>query len=246
MSGVEPLSASSPAVVPGDDSLIYRGGVMASVTHGGRALMFARQHKLDYREVLDFSANINPLGPSTKALEAIRHGLDLVRVYPDEKSLGLVRCLSNRLRVGVDTILPGNGATDLLYFWMRTIRPRTATLIIPTFSEYRLALEIVGTAIQTVQLDTGKQFRLTVIPTSTDVVILTNPTNPTGSYVPPEEMLDWIAQFSPSPQIFFFEAFVEFSAQPSLVHYVERFIDENLRGWAELAYPIQHLLRRSV
>ena len=196
---------------------------MASVTHGGRALMFARQHKLDYREVLDFSANINPLGPSTKALEAIRHGLDLVRVYPDEKSVGLVRCLSNRLRVGVDTILPGNGATDLLYFWMRTIRPRTATLIIPTFSEYRRALEIVGTAIQTVQLDTGNHFRLTVIPTNTDVVILTNPNNPTGSYAPPEEMLDWISQFSPSTQIFIDEAFVEFSAQPSLVHYVERF-----------------------
>src|SRR3989442_8727844 len=98
MSGVEPLSASSPAVVPGDDSLIYRGGVMASVTHGGRALAFARQHKMAYRQVLDFSANINPLGPSTKALAAIRHGLDLGRGYPDQKSLGPARCLSNRPR----------------------------------------------------------------------------------------------------------------------------------------------------
>ncbi|HYR42120.1 MAG TPA: threonine-phosphate decarboxylase [Terriglobia bacterium] len=196
---------------------------MASVTHGGRALMFAREHKMDYREVLDFSANINPLGPSTKALEAIRNALDLVRVYPDEKSVRLVRCLSSRLGVGVDAILPGNGATDLLYFWVRTIRPRTATLIIPTFTEYRRALEIAGAAIQTVQLHAGNHFRLPAITTNTDVVILTNPNNPSGSYAPPEEMLDWMGQLNPSMQIFIDEAFVEFSAQRSLVHYVERF-----------------------
>jgi threonine-phosphate decarboxylase len=195
---------------------------MASVTHGGRALMFAREHEMDYRQVLDFSANINPLGPSKAALEAVRNALDLVHVYPDEKPVRLINCLSDRLHLGTDMILPGNGATELLYFWLRTVRPRTAALIIPTFAEYRKALEIVGTEIETVQLDTASHFRLPAVKTNADAVILTNPNNPGGSYAPPEEMLDWIRQFSISTHIFIDEAFVEFTAQRSIAHYAER------------------------
>jgi threonine-phosphate decarboxylase len=196
---------------------------MASVTHGGRALMFAREHNTDYREVLDFSANINPLGPSPRALEAIQQGLDRVRVYPDELPVGLIHSLSDRLRIPPETILPGNGATELLYFWLRHFRPRSATLVVPTFTEYRKALESVGAEVRTTQLSAADYFRLPPIATNADVVIVTNPNNPTGAYAPPEEMLDWINRFASSTQIFVDEAFVEFTAQPSLVNHVGRF-----------------------
>jgi threonine-phosphate decarboxylase len=196
---------------------------MAVVTHGGRALMFAREHGIDVGEVLDFSANINPLGPSSRAIEAIKTAIDWIQIYPDENPTQLIRSLSERLRIPADTILAGNGATELLYFWLRTYRPRTATLVIPTFAEYRKALTSVGAEIQTVQLDVSNHFRLPPVTTSSDVVIVTNPNNPTGSYAPPEEMLDWIGRFNSSTQVFIDEAFVEFTAQPSLVRYVERF-----------------------
>ena len=114
------------------------------VTHGGKALMFARDQSVDYRTLLDFSANINPLGPPSKAMEAIRKEMDLIRFYPDEYPVRLTRALSERLRIPADAILAGNGATDLLYFWIRTVRPRRATLVVPTFSEYRRALETIG------------------------------------------------------------------------------------------------------
>ena len=177
--------------------------------------MFAREHNVDYRDVLDFSANINPLGPSPKALDAIKLAVDCVRIYPDENSERLVRCLADRLRIPGETILAGNGATELLYFWLRTMRPRTASLVVPTFVEYRKALESVGAEIVTVSQPQ--------LAGNADAVIVTNPGNPAGSYMPPEEMRDWISSFRPSTQIFIDEAFVEFSAQPSLVHYVERF-----------------------
>src|SRR5207253_6442197 len=66
-------------------------------------------------------------------------------------------------------------------------------------------------------------FRLPPTPVDTDVVILTNPNNPTGSYAPPEEMFEWIGRFPSSTHIFVDEAFVEFTAQPSLVRYIGRF-----------------------
>src|SRR5206468_7120340 len=143
--------------------------------------------------------------------------------YPEETSVRLIRCLSDRLRVPNESILPGNGATELLYFWLRSVRPRTATLVNPTFTEYRKASESVGAEIQTIVLDPNNDFQLPRVSTNTDVVVVTNPNNPTGSYAPPEEMLDWIGQFSPSTQMLIDEAFVEFTAHASLVRYVDRF-----------------------
>jgi threonine-phosphate decarboxylase len=193
------------------------------VMHGGRALTFAREHNVDYREVLDFSASINPLGPSPKAVAAIQSGADLIRVYPDEDPVRLIRCLSDRFNIPNGNLLAGNGATELLYFWLRAVRPSTATLIVPTFTEYRKALDSVGTRVQTIQLDPADHFRLPSAVVDTDVVIVTNPNNPTGSYAPPEEIVDWISRQNPSTQVFVDEAFVEFTAQPSIVRYVGRF-----------------------
>jgi len=194
-----------------------------SITHGGRALAFARERRLDYREVLDFSANINPLGPSPQALAALRESLDLITVYPDEFPVRLAHAISDRLHIAQKHILPGNGATDLIYFWLRTIHPRSATLIVPTFVEYRRALESAGAGIEIVSLNAHDHFRLPAISANTDVVILTNPNNPSGAYAPPEEMAGWIARIPSSTHVFVDEAFVEFTAQPSLVRYIDRF-----------------------
>ena len=197
---------------------------MASVlNHGGRALAFARERNLDYRDVLDFSANINPLGPSPKAIAALQESLDTIAVYPEEMPTRFVRCLSNELGAPADHILTGNGATELIYFWLRTTRPQSATLIVPAFMEYRRALESAGAAITVTALRLEDHFRLPIIQPVSDVVILTNPNNPTGAYVPPEPLLDWLGQISGSTQILLDEAFIEFTGQPSMVRYIGKF-----------------------
>ncbi|PWT83500.1 MAG: threonine-phosphate decarboxylase [Acidobacteria bacterium] len=193
------------------------------VRHGGKALMFARDSGIDYRDVMDFSANINPLGPSPKAIEAITQAMGLIRVYPDEYPVRLTRCLSERFQVPADSILAGNGATDLLYFWIRSVRPKRATLIVPTFVEYRRALESVGCEIETLRLNAAEFFRLPARMSATELVIVTNPNNPTGATMPPEEMIEWVGRFDASTQIFIDEAFIEFTAQPSLVRQSDRF-----------------------
>jgi threonine-phosphate decarboxylase len=191
--------------------------------HGGRTLAFARERNINYREVLDFSANINPLGPSPNAVAAIRDALDLIAVYPDEMSSGLTRRLSEHLHVPADCVLPGNGATDLLYFWLRALRPRSATLIVPTFSEYHRALQSAEVNTTRVVLKPEDEFRLPLIEPDTDVLILTNPNNPSGAFAPPDFMRDWLRQIRPTTQILVDEAFVEFTAQPSIVRYIEQF-----------------------
>jgi len=182
--------------------------------HGGRVLEFARERRLDFRDVLDFSASINPLGPSPLVLERMREALERVRVYPDEFGGRLVGRLSEVLSVPRETILAGNGATDLLYFWTRTIRPRRAALLVPTFVECRKALESVGADVVPVQME--PDCRLPLITTDVDVVMLTNPNNPSGVYARPEQILDWISSLPQRAHVFVDEAFVEFTGQPSL------------------------------
>ena len=145
------------------------------VSHGGRALAFARRQNLDYRTVLDFSANLNPLGPSPLAMATLRQSLDLMRMYPEENANRLTERLSIELGIPSDHILAGNGATELLYFWLRTIGAKTATLLVPTFSEYRRALRSAGIEAQIVTLKVDDQFPLADIRVATDLVILTNP-----------------------------------------------------------------------
>jgi threonine-phosphate decarboxylase len=194
-----------------------------SVSHGGRALAFALARNVDCGEVVDFSANINPLGPAPLVISALRNSLETVQVYPDESASRLVSRLSNELHVSAEHILAGNGATDLLYFFIRSIRPETASLIVPTFTEYRRALAGCRTAIDIVTLKPDDLYRLPNLETSNDLVILTNPNNPTGTYTPPDLLCEWIQHIPASTQILLDEAFVEFTAGPSMVHETMRF-----------------------
>src|SRR5437660_664758 len=84
--GMESISLRPLVDVQRYSVFLFHGGCMAvlPVEHGGRALAFARARNIDYREIVDFSANINPLGPSPRAMAALRESLEIVQVYPDE------------------------------------------------------------------------------------------------------------------------------------------------------------------
>ena len=73
-------------------------------------------------QVLDFSSNINPLGPSQRVKRAAVE-VDLA-AYPDRDCLALRECLSEKLRVGIDNLVIGNGSTDLIHLLARAyLRP---------------------------------------------------------------------------------------------------------------------------
>src|SRR3989442_15864839 len=69
----------------------------------------------------------------------------------------------------------------------------------------------------------GDHFGLPIIQAVRDAVILTNPNNPTGAYVPPEPLLDWLGQISGPTQLLLEGAVIEFTAPPSLVRDIGKF-----------------------
>jgi threonine-phosphate decarboxylase len=159
--------------------------------HGGQVFGAARLRGVPPDLLLDFSANINPLGPSTKALQRLQRDLPLIRFYPDTKNSELRDLVANEAGIDGDCILFGNGATPLLHLIPRVLKPPKAIILEPSFSEYSAALEQVHCQIHRLLLNPEAGFQLhrealfaALRRTCPDLVILGNPNNPTGNVVP--------------------------------------------------------------
>lgn len=101
---------------------------------------------------LDLSVNINPFGMPESARRAAAESMDRWEQYPDALQRNLRNRMSESLRqegfpVRTDSLLFGNGASDLLYSIFQALRPERVLIPIPGFSEYRKAAETVGAEI---------------------------------------------------------------------------------------------------
>ena len=162
--------------------------------HGG--LNYSELESLGLRpqDVTDFSASINPLGPSTVALEAA-HQVNLA-AYPDPECLELRKAIGSSIGVDPQNILPGNGSTELIHLLARAfLSPDDSALIFsPTFGEYEAAcltegVEPASFSPQGSELpETRFIWDLSsahdcIAESSPSLVFLCNPNNPTGVYL---------------------------------------------------------------
>lgn len=175
-------------------------------------------------EVLDFSININPLGMPPRVVAALEEALADLVVYPEIDGAATKEKLAAALSISPAQMILGNGAIELIYLYCRSLRPRRATIIAPTFNEYRRALAMAGcTFIQDFLLSPAEGFTLdserlaeVVKDQGIDTVFLCNPNNPTGKVLPPEEVLAMIAAVGEAVSWFIDESFIEFSSVSSL------------------------------
>jgi threonine-phosphate decarboxylase len=109
------------------------------MNHGGHIFETARRHGWDWREIADFSASINPLGPSPGVRPAVEEAMERMVHYPEAYACGLQQALSEHWQIDPAGILLGNGATELLHFFARMLRPERVYLAAPVFSEFHRA-----------------------------------------------------------------------------------------------------------
>ncbi len=109
------------------------------VAHGGNLFAICRERGWDWRDVLEASASINPLGPPEGAREAIINALDRIVCYPEQSPAQLAEKLAAEWRVHPEQILLGNGATEVLHFYARVRLQNRVALAVPTFSEFHRA-----------------------------------------------------------------------------------------------------------
>ncbi len=117
----------------------------------------------EYGDVMDFSANINPLGMPPAVKEAAVQGVCKACHYPEAENRQLVHAIAEaENETGLDLsdsqILCGNGAAELIFLLCRTIRPKGAMLFAPSFAEYAQALRVAGSRIEWIDLREEDEF----------------------------------------------------------------------------------------
>jgi len=156
--------------------------------HGGNVVRASLKYGLPEDKMIDFSANITPLGPSEKVIAALTDSLSLISRYPDPDCGELKATLSAYLGVPESCLLMGNGATELIYLLVRVSGARRAMIPAPTFCEYGLSVLSHGGEVLEIVMDEEEGFRLPVEKIlnrlrEVDLLFLCNPNNPTGRVV---------------------------------------------------------------
>lgn len=189
--------------------------------HGGDVWQVASNYNFRVKDIIDFSSNINPLGPSKTAIEAILNNLWQIPYYPDPDYIELRKAISKHLgNVNVNNIVVGNGSTELIYLFAFTFIERgdSALIPIPTFSEYEKAVKRAGGRAIYINLDKGFRVRpknlIDKMGSSIKAIFLCNPNNPTGILTPIEDTLEIVeAALRKNILVFIDESFVEFAGQ---------------------------------
>jgi threonine-phosphate decarboxylase len=197
--------------------------------HGGNIYDMAQQYKLRADAIIDFSSNINPLGPSPRVLRALRSHLRWISRYPEMQAQGLVRHLARFHGIPEEAIVVGNGSTALIYRLPYALLVRSALVLHPTFSEYERAFGLGGCRIDMVMRDEANGFRapwqrlFEGLRRGYGVVILCNPNNPTGDVMPKDELAEFVDEAARLGTVVVVdEAFMDFHEEATLKHEVLR------------------------
>ncbi|MDP2755415.1 MAG: threonine-phosphate decarboxylase CobD [Nitrospirota bacterium] len=147
--------------------------------HGGNIYEIKRRYKKD---VIDFSANINPLGLTEDIKREFIRCYRLIPHYPDPEAKDLIRQIAEYWAIDEQNILIGNGSTELIYLIAHAFKPEKALIPVPTFSEYERAVRSVGSKIEFLKLREMDSFTLKIINSDKAYIsFISNPNNPTGN-----------------------------------------------------------------
>ena len=187
------------------------GRTMRACSHGGIYSVNSRLVRLDS------SSSINPLGTPRKAISAIKMNLDsLAQTYPDPECRELKNGLSRYLGIDPEWICVGNGAIEIIYWFVHTaVASGRVVIPVPTFCEYELASHKSGAEVTYVPLHNLEIDADSVIEKArgADAVFLCNPNNPTG-ILATKQIMKIIENVSSSTRILLDECFIELTDNP--------------------------------
>lgn len=141
--------------------------------------------------LLDFSANINPLGLPAGVKKALAGAIEGFDIYPDPLCREIIANLAVYEDVPQEWLLCGNGAADLIFRMAYAIKPKKAMVLAPTFAEYEEALRAVSCEVVHYSLSADNDFQadeglLDALDQDLDLLFLCNPNNPTGQLMSKE------------------------------------------------------------
>lgn len=187
------------------------------------------QRELGLHRIVKLASNENPLGPSPRALRAIKKAAREINRYPDSGCFLLKRRLAQRLGLNENNLIFGNGSNEIIELVVRTFLNEDEEVLVgePAFLIFKLAVEIRGGRAMPVPL---KNFKYSLdalkqkITPKTKLIFIDNPVNPTGTWVTEKEVKTFFDGLSPEVIVVFDEAyneFVEAEEFPNSIEYLE-------------------------
>lgn len=157
-------------------------------SHGANIFEISKKNNIDLNEIMDFSSNINPLGPSKKALDFLKENLNLLSAYPDVDYVDLKNSISNYTSADSKNIVLGLGSTDILKDSIKFFSPQRAMILSPCYSEYERELKSIGAEVFEFNLKESTDFKvdvdeiiLAIHENKIELLVFANPNNPTGT-----------------------------------------------------------------
>lgn len=145
------------------------------------------ERELGLKETVKLASNENPLGPSSRALAAMRQAAASCHRYPDGGAYYLKQRLARELDVPSDWLIMGNGSTEIVEMLAKAFLPPAGVSLVSegAFIMYRIATLAASAEVCSVPMTPDKCHDLpamaAAVNPSTRLVFIANPNNPTGT-----------------------------------------------------------------
>jgi histidinol-phosphate aminotransferase len=188
------------------------------------------ERELGIKGVIKLASNENALGPSPKALQAVKKALAGLNRYPEGTCFYLKKKLAQFLGVSETNLIFGNGSDELIDIILKTIKEPGAEIITSevTFVEYKICGAINGFAVKTIPMR-DFTYDLTAIKKAisprTKAIFIANPNNPTGTYVNAEAVALFLEGIPKDILVVFDEAYIEYVTDkdfPKLIRLINK------------------------
>ncbi len=173
------------------------------------------EREIGVKQAIKLASNENPLGPSPKAVSAIRKGLRKIHHYPDGAATPLKLALAEKWNVSPSQITIGNGSNEIIELLIRTfiLAGDEAVMAHPSFSLYRSV--VIGGHGRPIEIPLkGERHDLDrmseAVTEKTKLIFICNPNNPTGTIVRHHEVRKFLSQLPDRVLVVFDEAYAEY------------------------------------
>jgi len=181
------------------------------------------EREMGLRSIIKLASNENPLGPSRKALRAIRRAIPEIHLYPESSCHELVNRLSEELGVPKTQLIIGNGSNEIIELLARGFLSEGDEVISSecSFLVYPILTQVCGAKYVSVPMKNHRydlKGILNAITDRTRLIFIANPNNPTGTYVTQQEVEEFIAKVPKNVGVCFDEAYVDFVEAADFPH----------------------------
>jgi len=175
----------------------------------------ARELSVAPTEIIKLASNENALGPSPKAIIAMREALETANLYPDGSGIYLRDAIANKLKLGKENVILGNGSNEIIEMVAHAFLDRGDEIVTHeyAFIAYKLVAQLFGARaieIRTIKFQPDLNAMLKALTPKTKILFLANPNNPTGFLLPENQVEELLVRLPDNVITVLDEAYFEF------------------------------------